>query len=421
MVDEKEISQQMIQHIENQLLPFWRKSMDDHYGGVYTCYTNDGAKRISNDKFIWSQGRYLWIESRICKMMQAGILKDDTQFFLDHAKKTYEFIKEHALLKNGNYVYLLTESGEKKEDVKGRGYDSSIYADCFVCLGYKEYASLTGDRVILQQAIDLFRHISDGIMAGNFKSDPYPIPKGFSSHSVHMILLNVAQEIAETAEVLGHPDKSGLQVETLTLVKIILEKFRLSNGRIIEMLAKETKKQKTLLSRHVNPGHALESMWFIIHSARKVNDTNSINKAVDSILYALELGWDTEHDGLFRFVDYLGGKPIGDEIGTLYEKLIKDTWDTKLWWPHSEALYASILGYKMTGDPNMEKWFHRLRKYVFRAFPNNEQSIGEWIQIRDRKGQPINKVVALPVKDPFHILRNLILIIELLGEKKNCF
>ena len=40
--------------------------------------------------------------------------------------------------------------------------------------------------------------------------------------------------------------------------------------------------------------------------------------------------------------------------------------------------------------------------------------MGEWIQIRDRQGKPEEKVVALPVKDPFHITRAYLHIIDLL-------
>jgi N-acylglucosamine 2-epimerase len=45
--------------------------------------------------------------------------------------------------------------------------------------------------------------------------------------------------------------------------------------------------------------------------------------------------------------------------------------------------------------------------------------VREWLQIRTRDGAPQDKVVALPVKDPFHITRNLVLILELLSEKMN--
>ena len=43
-------------------------------------------------------------------------------------------------------------------------------------------------------------------------------------------------------------------------------------------------------------------------------------------------------------------KRQGDCIGTPYEELVKDTWDMKLWWPHSELLYIFSYLYQLTGD-----------------------------------------------------------------------
>jgi len=40
---------------------------------------------------------------------------------------------------------------------------------------------------------------------------------------------------------------------------------------------------------------------------------------------------------------------------------------------------------------------------------------GEWVQIRDRAGKPEDKVVALPVKDPYHITRAFMHAIQCLG------
>lgn len=53
-------------------------------------------------------------------------------------------------------------------------------------------------------------------------------------------------------------------------------------------------------------------------------------------------------------------------------------------------------------------------EYVYQTFPNEDLEIREWIQIRTREGKPEDKAVALPVKDPYHIIRNLRLILELL-------
>jgi N-acylglucosamine 2-epimerase len=57
--------------------------------------------------------------------------------------------------------------------------------------------------------------------------------------------------------------------------------------------------------------------------------------------------------------------------------------------------------------------------YSFRVFPQPDPAVGEWIQIRDRRGQPLERVVALPVKDPYHIARNLIQVLELFSNKSS--
>lgn len=139
-------------------------------------------------------------------------------------------------------------------------------------------------------------------------------------------------------------------------------------------------------------------------------------RASQAVRFAFERGWDDVHGGLLHFVDADGGPPVGAEGNSIYERSVRGTWDTKLWWVHSEALYASLLCYRYTGDAAVREWFERTWEYTFRTFPHPDVSIGEWIQIRDRRGSPLDRVVALPVKDPYHITRNLIQIVELCSE-----
>ena len=69
--------------------------------------------------------------------------------------------------------------------------------------------------------------------------------------------------------------------------------------------------------------------------------------------------------------------------------------------------------YQVTGGEAYLKDYQKCADYAFAVFPNRET--GEWIQIRKRDGTPEDKVVALPVKDPFHIIRNFLKIVELLA------
>src|SRR5690606_29371540 len=110
-------------------------------------------------------------------------------------------------------------------------------------------------------------------------------------------------------------------------------------------------------------------------------------------------------------------------------QLILDTWDGKIWWPHSESLYAGLVADEALGQigatPNeselalgrqMREIHDKVFEYSFSTFPNPDAVVGEWIHVRDRRGDPLRKVMGLPVKDPYHLTRNLMLAIELLDE-----
>ena len=171
----------------------------------------------------------------------------------------------------------------------------------------------------------------------------------------------------------------------------------------------------TILGRYVNPGHTLEDMWFVLHQAMGSGDQAMIERVARVVSKTLEIGWDQEYGGLLLFVDQQGGQPRGSVTGLEGEPMvskIQHDWDNKLWWPHSEALYTTLLAHTLTAEEHLWQWYQKIHDYTFSTFPNPDREIGEWIQIRDRKGVPEQKVVALPVKDPYHIMRNLILIAE---------
>ena len=58
-----------------------------------------------------------------------------------------------------------------------------------------------------------------------------------------------------------------------------------------------------------------------------------------------------------------------------------------------------------------------MHAYTFATFPDGPGL--EWTQIRSRNGKPLDEVVALPVKDPFHIARALLLLVELQAQTEN--
>ncbi len=154
--------------------------------------------------------------------------------------------------------------------------------------------------------------------------------------------------------------------------------------------------------RLIVPGHAIESMWFMIHIFQRHGDEARVRQAIDCIRWHLELGWDKEYGGIVRAIDPEGLPP--------WNVLT----DGKIWWVHTETLYALLLAYSICKEQWCLDWFQRVHDYSFSHFPVPEY--GEWIQNLDRQGNKANTSVALPVKDPFHLARSLIYSVGVLEE-----
>jgi len=124
------------------------------------------------------------------------------------------------------------------------------------------------------------------------------------------------------------------------------------------------------------------------------NDTAMIGKALEILDCSLEIGWDTDYGGLLSFVDIEGKPP---------EQL---EWDMKMWWPHTEALYATILAHSITGKQKYEEWFDRIHDYSFGHFADSD---GEWFGYLHRDGTVSNTLKGSMWKGPFHLPRALLL------------
>lgn len=421
-INKNELSAQYKEHLKNNLLAFWNRAIDTEHGGVYTCFTNDGSRLISTDKYIWSQGRMAWIYSRLADDIRKGILDNfdeaDAERYLALAEKTCSFITNNAILPQGEGVcaYLTDADGHKKESIKGKGYYTSYFVDCFVALGLAEYSRVSGDKKYLKTALELYDRMMSYLDKGVMVSEPYPVRAGYRTHAKDMILSCVTNSLWNAAKALSDGRRDELREKSLYHCRTILDTFyRPEYGVIQEMPPVDKKDEDTFLARHIMPGHALESMWLCLDILEQTGEKQD-ERIFDVARHSFEYGWDKQFGGMLRCSDIEGSvPPKGRVIGDAYEQLMLETWDSKLWWPHAEALYSSLRFYFTTGDVFFFDYYSKISAYIKKYFVNPDKKIGEWIQILDRRGRPMDKVVALPVKDPFHIMRDVINIIELLA------
>ena len=280
-------------------------------------------------------------------------------------------------------------------------------------MGFAEFARTTRQSACLDQALSLFERIEERISEGNFPTAPQPIPQGHEAHAITMITLNVAWVLSEACDALGHARAPELRQRCLKGVDHLFTRFVEPDGSLFELRSNSSTAHDTVLTRHINPGHAVEGLWIVLLVAAREGRADWIASACRSINRVLTLGWDETFGGLLHYVDRQGGEPTGTPGDSAYETSLRKGWDKKLWWVHSEAIYATLLAYRLTGQAEMLPWIENVYSYTFSLFPHPNPAVGEWIQIRDRQGKPVETVVALPVKDPYHILRMLLLSLEL--------
>ena len=75
----------------------------------------------------------------------------------------------------------------------------------------------------------------------------------------------------------------------------------------------------------------------------------------------------------------------------------------KFWWPHNEAIIASLLAYRLTGDEKYAQMHTQVHEWAFRRFPDPEY--GEWYGYLHRDGRLSVPLKGNLWKGGFHVPR----------------
>lgn len=406
--------------LTNQILSFWLpRCLDQVNGGYFNCFDNKGENLLSHDKYTWSQGRFAWLFAKLASTESPIFSAAQRDLFIELSRSGCDFLMKNCLIDDNDWrcVFVMDETGSPKEVSGCDTLDASIYADCFVVSAMAQFSNVSGDGQKYRFGRNLYESCLERVRSGRFETFPYPLSPQYRAHGIPMILSNTTAELLKAAQQFEPDYCPVLRANLQSFVTDILDNFTDEENVIHEVIARENTWIPGLLGQHANPGHTLEDMWFMLEASDILAKPEWMNKIAAIAKKALQIGWDEEFGGMLHFSSVNGGWPTGLSAGSENEPMLLQTragWSDKLWWVHSEALYTALLCYDRTGDEEFLIWHNIIFEYVFSVFPNPDPEIREWIQILKRDGTPQDKVVALPVKDPFHIIRNLILLIELL-------
>lgn len=360
----------------DDIMPFWLEhGLDRVNGGVYTCVDRDGTL-IDPTKSVWFQGRYGFV----CAYAYNNIDKNGQ--WLDASKSCIDFIESHCIDADGQLFFSVTADGKP---VRKRRY---VFSDCFAAIAMAEYAKASGDMVYAGRALDLFKNIRR-LLATPGALSPKSFVKG-RSHSITMILINVAlvlKQVCNDPELDLQIDSSIEELETYLIhpeFEAVLEQVNL-DGSLID----------TCEGRTINPGHGIETSWFMIQAGYAMDNQHWIDLGVKLFDWMFKWGWDEEFGGVINFRD-CKGLPCQD-----YSQ------DMKFWWPQCETIIASLYCYKATGDSKYLDIHRQANEWAKAHLVDNEY--GEWYGYLHRDGTVAQPAKGNLFKGPFHIPRMLVI------------
>ena len=369
-----------------RVVPFWMQhSLDRQAGGYFTCLDRDGSV-YDTRKYLWLQGRQVWMFSRLYNELEP---RSD---YLDVAALGLRFIRAHARDPQGRLYFSLTRDG------RPAFFQRKPYAAVFYMMGLLEYGRATGDVACLDEAEEVFWRIVEWIAHPELLDRPVLAgqPPASSLANV-MVLASMAIELWRV-----RPDPRYLEVMRQAVAgarqhydpeRRLFMEFAAPPGG--ELAAGPE-------ARFFNPGHSIEVGWFLLHLLEFVEAPGAREMAIDAIEGSLDFGWDRQYGGLFYFMDVEGRPTLQLESSM------------KLWWPHTEALYAVVLAYRLTGQAGWLEWLERLDTYAWSHFVDPEY--GEWFGYCDRRGELTHTCKGGSYKGCFHVPRFLLMSLQRLQE-----
>jgi len=362
------------------ILPFWMKhGFDRVNGGVYTCLDRDGSL-MDSTKSVWFQGRFGWMAAYAYNHVEKNAE------WLAASKSCCEFLEAHCFDKTGRAYFEVTAEGV---GLRRRRY---VFSECFAAIAYAEYSLASGDKAWGRKALALFKRIrkftENPAKWMPPKCEPALVAQG---HSLTMILINVANVLKQISDDPVLDEQITESIEKLTKYfihpefKALLETVG-PNGEFID----------TLAGRVINPGHCIETSWFLMDVAVARQDDKLLKTALQILDWSWAWGWDAKcgGGGIISFRDCRNLPP------QCYEQ------DMKFWWPQCETIIATAYAYKLTGNKKYQKWHQLVSEWTWAHL--KDKKYPEWYGYLHRDGTVAQPAKGNIFKGPFHIPRMLV-------------
>jgi len=377
----------------DDVIPFWmRHGLDPVHGGILTALDRDGTL-LDTDKSIWGQGRTGWMFGTLHRTIEPRAE------WLEASRSCVQFLRDHGEDAGGKLHFTVTREGAP---LRMRRY---VYSEAFAAIGNAVFAKIAHDGRAAEDAVRYFtafitQNFTAGLMPAKVDSETRPA----KSIGPLMIGIATAQEMRVNLGDLSVLGRTCTEWIDAWIDEIERDFLKPDEKVLMETVSPDGSLIDHFDGRTINPGHAIEAAWFIMHEGRTRGDARKTKLGLTILDWMWERGWDKELGGIFYFRD-VKGLPV------------QEYWhDMKFWWPHNEAVIATLLAWKISGREIWRERHQLVHDWSFRHFADSEQ--GEWYGYLHRDGTPSVQLKGNMWKGPFHLPRMLWYCLRLLEEKE---
>ena len=388
----------MIGQLKNEVdrvLHIWEERSFDRERKIFWTLGCDNKPLRDGRRSAVLMARILWAYSAAYELVK----KDEWKELADLAfSDLYEHYRDQ---KNGGVYEMLDRDGEPL------CRDKVIYTQSYSVYACAQYYKISGNRISLEFAEDIFKRIEDSAWSDDLEGylplcgenwEPFenwndrPELKG---KFVVDTFLHLIESYTVLYKVWKDPE---LEQAVRRLAGILTGRFLRENGALYQELSLEWTPLSDLSDRY---GDEAECSWMLCEAAAALNDQNlnaSVKQAVEKML-----------DNICR-------DGFDETYGGVYDRKNTDgTMSTdKLWWEESESVIALLYGYRLLKKQEYLEKAENIWNFIQKYIMNMED---EWNWKVEQDGTAIPVVdPADPLKCPYHNTRLTVLAVPVLED-----
>ena len=331
-MDDHELRQLRIECVNElkSFVSFFNIGGVDHTHGGFCCGLSHAGKRLTDQKFVWFNGRGVWTYARLHR---SGLLahepapphadahSDGMQgYLLQVAERAAAFAIEHGRDSSGAWIVELSGDGQRVYAPAEPGYiPTTGYGSAFVAEGLAEYALAKHDAAAFALAVELLRAfvtmMDDPSRRGDVSAawTAYPGMRGLGHHMIALnltrqllLITDAAESDASVAALVEAtqrvaPLASELRALSDRMVDCILHKFMHPEfGLVCELLAHDYSRPDDANEDLCYIGHSIETLWMVMAEAERRADEALYARAARLFHRHVEVAFDSVCGGYFR-------------------------------------------------------------------------------------------------------------------------